>query len=63
MHAPCLVTLPCRAQVVTYVVVSNEIKSEHHDVNLVHRQALAMDRSQLIAVSSHGVRAWTCVAC
>ncbi|PNW79070.1 hypothetical protein CHLRE_09g399663v5 [Chlamydomonas reinhardtii] len=49
-HTYAIFLLMLITHVVTYVVVSNEIKSEHHDVNLVHRQALAMDRSQLIAV-------------
>ncbi|KAG2423934.1 hypothetical protein HXX76_014875 [Chlamydomonas incerta] len=49
-HTYAIFALMLITHVITYVVISSEIKSEHHDVNLVHRQALAMDRSQLIAV-------------
>ncbi|KAG2434419.1 hypothetical protein HYH02_012249 [Chlamydomonas schloesseri] len=49
-HTYMIFALMLITHVITYLVISNEIKSEHHDVNLVHRQALAMDRSQLIAV-------------
>ncbi|KAG2443480.1 hypothetical protein HXX76_001833 [Chlamydomonas incerta] len=50
LHSYAILALMLITHVVTYVVIINEMSMEHHDINLVARQALAMDRSQLIAV-------------
>ncbi|KAG2443203.1 hypothetical protein HYH02_009280 [Chlamydomonas schloesseri] len=50
LHSYCILALILITHLVAYVVITREIKSEDHDVQLVARQALCMDRSQLIAV-------------
>ncbi|KAG2443202.1 hypothetical protein HYH02_009279 [Chlamydomonas schloesseri] len=50
LHSYAIVLLMLVTHVVTYIIIINEMSMEHHDINLVARQALAMDRSQLIAV-------------
>ncbi|KAG2443224.1 hypothetical protein HYH02_009297 [Chlamydomonas schloesseri] len=50
LHSYCIMLFMLVTHVICYVIVQREIGMEHHDINLVARQALAMDRSQLIAV-------------
>nr|ACF39778.1 PAS domain sensory protein FXL1 [Chlamydomonas reinhardtii] len=50
LHSYVIIAIMLVTHVVTYVIIINEMSTEHHDINLVARQALAMDRSQLIAV-------------
>ncbi|GLC73343.1 hypothetical protein PLESTF_001365300 [Pleodorina starrii] len=50
LHSYALLAVMLTTHVVAYIVVTSLIAEQHHEVNLVHRQALAMDRSQLIAV-------------
>ncbi|KAG2443479.1 hypothetical protein HXX76_001832 [Chlamydomonas incerta] len=50
LHSYGILALILITHVVAYVVITREIKAEDHDIQLVARQALCMDRSQLIAV-------------
>ncbi|KAG2443454.1 hypothetical protein HXX76_001811 [Chlamydomonas incerta] len=50
LHSYGIMAFMLITHVICYVIVQREIGLEHHDINLVARQALAMDRSQLIAV-------------
>ncbi|KAG2497251.1 hypothetical protein HYH03_004835 [Edaphochlamys debaryana] len=50
VHTYILILIMLVTHVVTYVVIKSEVKAEYHEITLVERQALAMDRSQLIVV-------------
>ncbi|PNW74156.1 hypothetical protein CHLRE_13g587550v5 [Chlamydomonas reinhardtii] len=50
LHSYLILAFMLVTHIICYVIVQREISMEHHDINLVARQALAMDRSQLIAV-------------
>ncbi|GIL75466.1 hypothetical protein Vretifemale_5250, partial [Volvox reticuliferus] len=50
LHSYLLLAVMVATHVVAYIVMTVLISEQYHDINLVHRQALAMDRSQLIAV-------------
>ncbi|GLI61938.1 hypothetical protein VaNZ11_004468 [Volvox africanus] len=50
LHSYVLLVVMVTTHVVAYIVISVLISEQYHEIKLVHRQALAMDRSQLIAV-------------
>ncbi|KAG2493141.1 hypothetical protein HYH03_008565 [Edaphochlamys debaryana] len=50
VHSFACVAIMLIVHVVSYIIVTNLTKAEHTNVYLVHRQAMAMDRSQLILV-------------
>ncbi|KAG2497227.1 hypothetical protein HYH03_004816 [Edaphochlamys debaryana] len=50
VHTYILILIMLVTHTVTYVVIKSEVKAEHHEITLVERQALAMDRSQLVVV-------------
>ncbi|GIM04910.1 hypothetical protein Vretimale_9369 [Volvox reticuliferus] len=47
-----LITIMFLAHIISYCIITSLIKTEHNYVYSVHRQAMAMDRSQLIIVRS-----------
>ncbi|GIL50772.1 hypothetical protein Vafri_6912 [Volvox africanus] len=47
-----LITIMFIAHIISYCIITSLIKTEHNYVYSVHRQAMAMDRSQLIIVRS-----------
>ncbi|KAG2450421.1 hypothetical protein HYH02_004923 [Chlamydomonas schloesseri] len=50
VHSYALLALMLTMHIISYIIIKNEIQSEYYDVQLVYRQSLAMDRSQLIVV-------------
>ncbi|KAG2441028.1 hypothetical protein HXX76_003881 [Chlamydomonas incerta] len=50
VHSYILLALMMCMHIISYAIIKHEIDSEYHDVQLVYRQSLAMDRSQLIVV-------------
>ncbi|KAG2486667.1 hypothetical protein HYH03_014722 [Edaphochlamys debaryana] len=50
VHSYFLIMLMFTAHLIGYLVITNLIGKEHDNIYLVHKQAMAMDRSQLIVV-------------
>ncbi|KAG2486668.1 hypothetical protein HYH03_014723 [Edaphochlamys debaryana] len=50
IHSYFIIVMMFTAHLVGYLVITSLISNEHDNIYLVHEQAMAMDRSQLIAV-------------